>query len=39
MKNPNNVKNLPQTIRNLQKMWFKNPDKTHECSQELRKIT
>lgn len=36
--NPNNVKNLPQKIRDLQKLWFKNPDKTHECSQELRKI-
>jgi len=36
--NPNNVQNLPEKIRNLQKLWYKNPEKTHECSQELRKI-
>jgi len=36
--NPNNVQKLPEKIRDLQKFWYENPEKTHECSQELRKI-
>jgi len=36
--NPNNVQKLPEKIRELQKLWYENPEKTHECSQELRKI-
>jgi hypothetical protein len=37
-KNPCNIKNLAQKIRNLQKFWYENPEKTHQCSQQLRLI-